>query len=115
MEQFSGNISDKKTMLRTIKEERTSFNIDQTIYHMADSALYSAISVQELGSYCNWITHVPETLKEVKDILFSDVEWIPCIDSRYKYAVFESNYGGIDKNGSFSTLKRDIRLVLNAI
>ena len=97
MEPLSGNISDKKTLLRTIKEVRTSLNTDQTIYHMADSALYSANSVQELGSHCFWITHVPETIKEVKDILSSNVEWIPCTDARYKYAVFESMYGGIDQ------------------
>jgi len=97
MEPLSGNISDKKTLLRTIKEVRTSLNTDQTIYHMADSALYSANSVQELGSHCYWITHVPETIKEVKDILSSNVEWIPCTDTRYKYAVFESMYGGIDQ------------------
>lgn len=97
MEPLSGNISDKKTLLRTIKEVRTSFDTDHTIYHMADSALYSANSVQELGFHCYWITHVPETIKEVKDILTSDVEWISCTDARYKYVVFENKYGGIDQ------------------
>jgi len=37
--------------------------------------------VQDLGSHCYWITHVPETIKEVKTILKSDVEWIPCSDA----------------------------------
>ncbi len=97
MEPLSGNISDKKTLLRTIKEVRSSLNTDQTIYHMADSALYSANSVHELGSHCFWITHVPETIKEVKDIISSDVEWITCTDARYKYAFFKSKYGGIEQ------------------
>lgn len=97
MEPLSGNISDKKTLIRTIKEVRQNFNTDQTVYHMADSALYSAHSVQELGSHCYWITHVPETIKEVKNILTSDAEWVLCKDARYKYAVFDSKYGGIDQ------------------
>ena len=64
---------------------------------MADSALYSANTVQKLGSHCFWITHAPENITEVKAVISSDVEWIPCIDARYKYSVFESKYGGIDQ------------------
>ena len=33
----------------------------------------------------------------MKDILSSDVGWIPCTDARYKYAFFKSKYGGIDQ------------------
>jgi len=97
MEPLSGNISDKKTLIRTIQEVRQKFSTDQTIYHMADSALYSANTVQKLGSHCFWITHAPENITEVKATISSDVEWIPCIDVRYKYSVFESKYGGIDQ------------------
>lgn len=97
MEPLSGNTSDKKTLLRTIKDVRENLITDQTIYHMADSALYSANSVKELGSHSYWITHVPETIKEAQNILSSDVEWISCKDGRYKYSIFESNYGGVDQ------------------
>jgi transposase len=97
MEPLSGNTSDKKTLIRTINEVRRNLNTDETVYHMADSALYSANSVKELGSHCYWITHVPETIKEVQIILSSDVKWISCTDTRYKYAIFESKYGGIDQ------------------
>ncbi|WP_409340183.1 IS1634 family transposase [Methanospirillum stamsii] len=116
MEPLSGNISDKKTLIRTIQEVRKNLNTEQTIYHMADSALYSAKMVQELSSHCYWITHVPETIKEVKNILKSDVEWIPCLDARYKYAAFDSKYGGIEQKWFLfhseerhkSSIKRDI-------
>jgi transposase len=119
MEPLSGNISDKKTLIRTIQEVRKNFNTDQTVYHMADSAVYSANSLQELGSHCYWITHVPETIKEVKTILSSDGEWTPCSDVRYKYAVFESKYGGIDQKWILfhseerhkSSIKRDLEKI----
>jgi len=81
MEPLSGNASDKKTLIRTIQEVRKNINTDEKVYHMADSALYSAKTVQDLGSHCYWITHVPETIKEAKNILKSDVEWIPCSDA----------------------------------
>jgi transposase len=64
---------------------------------MADSAVYSANSVQELGSHCYWITHIPEIIKEAQNIIASDVEWISCMDTRYKHSIFESNYGGVDQ------------------
>lgn len=95
MEPLSGNESDKKTLLRTIEEVRKNLVTDETIYHMADSALYSAENVARLGDQCFWITRVPETIKEVQQIVQSNPDWINCRDRRYKYATFTSSYGGI--------------------
>lgn len=95
MEPLSGNESDKKTLLRTIEEVRKNLVTDETIYHMADSALYSAENVARLGDQCFWITRVPETIKEVQQIIQSNPDWIKCRDRRYNYAVFSSSYGGI--------------------
>jgi transposase len=95
MEPLSGNESDKKTLLRTIEEVRNNLVTDETIYHMADSALYSAENVARLGEQCFWITRVPETIKEVQNIVQSNPDWINCRDRRYKYATFTSSYGGI--------------------
>lgn len=97
MEPLSGNISDKKTIIRTIKELKQNLITDETVYHMADSAFYSAESISSLGQQCFWITRVPETIKEAQLILASDVVWIPCSDPRYSYAIFESSYGGVDQ------------------
>jgi len=97
MEPLSGNISDKKTLLRTINEVRQNLETDKKVYHMADSALYSADSVQKLGTHCFWITRVPETIKIAQTIVSSDVEWIKCEDDRYKYSLFESKYGDVDQ------------------
>lgn len=97
MKPLSGNILDKKTLIRTITELRQNLNTDQRVYHMADSALYSAESVHTLDTHCNWITRAPENIKEVQDIISSDVEWISCEDDRYKYVLFTSKYGDVDQ------------------
>jgi len=95
MEPLSGNESDKKTLLRTIEEVRKNLVTDETIYHMADSAVYSAENIAHLGNQCFWITRIPETIKEAQQIVQSDPGWVKCQDARYKYATFTSSYGGI--------------------
>ncbi|MDX8549465.1 IS1634 family transposase [Methanospirillum sp. J.3.6.1-F.2.7.3] len=95
MEPLSGNISDKKTLIRTILEVRQNLITDETVYHMADSAFYSADNISSIGDMCFWITRVPELIKEAHVLVTSDVVWVPCSDSRYSYSVFESSYGGI--------------------
>lgn len=123
MEPLSGNVSDKKTIIRTIKELRQNFITDETVYHMADSAFYSAESISSLGQQCFWITRVPETIKEAQFIVASDIDWIPCSDPRYSYAIFESLYGGVDQRWvlfhskeqqkrSIQTQKRNITKIL---
>ncbi len=95
MEPLSSNESDKKTLLRTIEGVRKNLVTDEAIYHMADSALYSAENVTRLGNKCFWITRVQETIKEVQQIVQSNPDLISCRDRRYTYAVFSSSYGGI--------------------
>jgi len=97
MKPLSGNTSDKKTLLQSIQAVRQNLNIDGTIYHMADSALYSEENVMKLGNQCYWISHVPATIGEAKKLIASDVIWTQCTDARYKYVIFESKYGGVDQ------------------
>ena len=97
MEPLSGNISDNKTLIRTIKEVRTNLITDETVYHMADSAVYSADSIASLGQLCFWITHVPETIKKTHNIVASKVVLSSCTDPRYSYAIFESTYGDVNQ------------------
>lgn len=95
MEPLSGNESDKKTLIRTIEKVRKNLVTDETVYHMADSAFYSAASISTLGKHCFWITRVPETIKETRSIIQSSPNWIDTSDPRYKYAVYKSEYGGV--------------------
>ena len=42
-----------------------------------------------------WITRVPSSVKEAKDLLASECQFKPCTDERYSYSEYESNYAGI--------------------
>jgi transposase len=95
MEPLSGNASDKKSLLTSIQAVRNNLATRQTIYHMADSAFYTSGNIQSLGQHCFWISHVPMTITEAQELVASEVSWMTCEDIRYKYAVYESTYGGI--------------------
>ena len=95
MTPLSGNMSDKKSLLKSIQAVRENLVTDQKIYHMADSAFYTEDNIRSLGRQCNWISHVPLTITESKILVSSEVTWTACKDIRYKYAIYESAYGGI--------------------
>jgi len=95
MEPLSGNESDKKTLLRSIRAVRENLIQEGTVYHMADAAFYTADNIKELGQQCFWITRVPVTIGEAKEMLAADVEWTPCQDTRYSYAQFERTYANV--------------------
>ena len=97
MEPLSGNASDKKILLKSIQAVRSNLVTQQTIYHMADSAFYTSENIQSLGQHCFWISHVPMTITEAKELVTSDVSWNVCEDIRYKFAVYDSVYGGIQQ------------------
>lgn len=97
MEPLSGNASDKKILLKSIQAVRSNLITQQRIYHMADSAFYTSGNIQSLGQHCFWISHVPMTITEAKELVASEVTWITCEDIRYKYAVYEYAYGGIQQ------------------
>jgi transposase len=67
------------------------------VYNVADSAIYSDDNITELGMHTLWITRVPATLNEVKDLLDADVVMKTCSDERYSYYETTSSYGGIDQ------------------
>jgi len=95
MEPLSGNISDKKSLLKSIQAVRENLVMDQKIYHMADSAFYTEDNIRNLGRQCHWISHVPLTITEAKTLVLSEVTWTTCKDIRYKYAISENSYGEI--------------------
>jgi len=95
MAPLSGNMSDKKSLLKSIQAVRENLVTDQKIYHMADSAFYTEDNIRSLGRQCYWISHVPLTITEAKTLESSEVTWTACKDTRYKYAIYESAYGGI--------------------
>ncbi len=96
-ETLSGNASDKKTLVKTVKKIQDGLKLNDKVYHIADSAIYSDDNITELGEHTLWITRVPATITEVKDLLNTDIELKVCTDIRYSYYETMSTYGDIEQ------------------
>ena len=97
IETLSGNASDKTTLVKTVKKIQQSLELDEKVYHIADSAIYSEDNITELGENTLWVTRVPATINEVKDLQNTDVELEFCTDERYSYYETTSSYGGMEQ------------------
>lgn len=96
VESLSGNASDKKTLVKTIKKTQKGLKLNDKVYHIADSAIYSDDNITELGKHALWIAIVPATITEAKDLLNVDVELKVCTDIRYSFYETTSSYGGME-------------------
>jgi transposase len=97
VETLSGNASDKTTLVKTVKKIQKNLKLDDKVYHIADSAIYSDDNITELGERTLWITRVPATITEVKDLLNADIELKVCTDVRYSCYETTSSYGGMQQ------------------
>jgi transposase len=94
---YSGNESDKKILLETILKVQQNLNIKDKAYYIADSAFYTESNLQTLGKRTFWISHVPATISEVKDLLAAEVPMVSGTDSAYSVYETISEYGGISQ------------------
>jgi transposase len=94
----SGNKSDKKTLVETIEQLKSNLNFSDKIYFVADSAFFSSENINLLGDNTLWITRVPSTVGEAKDLLNQDLEMKTCSDDRYSIFETSVNYGNIDQS-----------------
>jgi transposase len=62
---------------------------------MGDSALYTEKNINNLGKETKWISCVPATIKEMTDLLKSDLIFTPTSDPRYSCCAVISQYGNI--------------------
>lgn len=92
---FSGNESDKNSIIKMILKTQQAINLDDKTYWIADSALYTEDNIKLLGTEMRWITHVPATIGEVESLLNADLDFTPGTDPRYSFHVTDLNYGGI--------------------
>ena len=97
IETLSGNASDKTTLVKAVKKIQNNLELDEKVYHIADSAIYSEDNITELGEKTLWITRVPATINEVKDLQNTDVKLEFCTDERYSYHETISSYGGMEQ------------------
>jgi transposase len=91
-----GNESDRAIFAQLMKQFQQQWNLD-SIY-VADSALYSAENLQQLGEL-KWITRVPQSLKAAKILVESVESELFCESeiSGYRIASCCSNYGGVSQ------------------
>ncbi|HII92339.1 MAG TPA: IS1634 family transposase [Methanosarcina sp.] len=91
------NSSDKKVFIKTIKEVTQNLNIDQRVYHIADSAFYTEDNVKEIGNNAFFVSRVPATINETKELLTTDLVLETCSDERYSCYAVKSCYGGVEQ------------------
>jgi transposase len=88
---------DLKRFVLSMVCNQDGLKMNDKVYHIVDSAIYSDDNITELGEYTLWITRVPATITEVKDLLNTDIELKSCTDIRYSYYETTSSYGDIEQ------------------
>lgn len=94
---LDGNSSDKKVLIKTIKELRQNPNLDERVYHVADSAFYTEDNVKEIGTSAFFISRVPATIYEAKELLTADLMMKACSDERYSCYAAKFSYDGVEQ------------------
>ena len=95
MEALSGNNSDKESFRQTLNTHLEQLqNTNGLSLIVADSALYTAKTRQDLGAF-PWITRVPETIGGIRElILAASNDWMDTRPER-AYTVLGATYGGV--------------------
>jgi len=95
MRALSGNSSDKKSLVETVEYVRSHLCFDEKVYYVADSAFYSDENLRRIGAHTFWVSRVPGTIEEAKQVLDLDVELSSCSDPRYQFYETSCDYAGI--------------------
>jgi len=99
MAALSGNTSDQTSFRETISNHVEQMKVDVGLqYIIADSALYSESTLQELGDF-GWITRVPETTTLAKEIIksVSGELMAEAGEEEIVYRVLCITYGGVNQ------------------
>jgi len=96
IEALSGNSNDKKAFRETVGKFQKQFRESEMPYIVADSAFYTKENIAGCSDELQWVTRVPETIKDVKDLYGSlaDEQMIP-IGGGYRYTRGGSEYAGV--------------------
>ena len=101
MEPLNGNNSDKTSFHETVKKVndfKKQINLEKNFKWVADSALYVEDKLLKNNDYL-WLTRVPETIKEAKNLVLKldeEIEWKE-LEKGYKVSPFVSHHGGIEQ------------------
>ena len=92
----AGNSSDKKLFCENLKALKTQIQEGAESYFVADSALFTAETIQDISSKMKWITRVPETIVGAKTVILS-TETLEQIEPGYLGTEVRSSYGGVNQ------------------
>jgi len=92
---FSGNESDKKSLLQMVTSIKKNLNVDEKVIHVADSSFYTEETLKTVGSHTFWISRVPMVIEEATLLRRTEEAFVACNDERYSYYATYSDYAGI--------------------
>jgi len=97
MEVLNGNCSDKTAFKKTISSHIKQLQtIAPSSFMVMDSAGYTKEGINEFSNLTDWISRVPESIKEAKNFIKENKEWTESKNG-YKYTSKLSTYAGVDQ------------------
>ena len=81
--------------MQTILSLQESFTFDPDVIFMGDSALYTDKNINTLSPETRWMSNIPATIKEMTELLKSDLLFTPTSYPRYFCCSVDSHYGGV--------------------
>lgn len=98
LEVLDGNTSDNKSFPKTVTAFCEQFDDDEQRLFIMDSSWYSAENIVSCPKNADWITRVPETIGEAKNLLRAlDVTSLKLDEKGYGYTPVSVTYGGVQQ------------------
>mgnify|MGYP001052246041 CR=1 FL=1 len=97
---LSGNVADKEHFREVIRNYAKMLSeTDEKAYFIMDSAMYNKKSILDMSPLAYWISRVPETMKETRDLLIqTEIDQMTESSLKgYRYLLTDSDYAGIDQ------------------
>jgi len=92
----AGNTSDKELFRERLKALKGQIQAGESVYFVADSALYTKTTIGDISSSMKWVSRVPETLSEAKQVA-QYAGPLEDLESGYQGKEFRSEYGGVQQ------------------
>jgi len=93
-------VSDKEHFREVIRNyAKMLAETNEKAYFIMDSAMYNEKSILEMSPLAYWISRVPETMKETKEVLIQteQEQMIKSSLDGYSYLLTDSDYAGVDQ------------------
>jgi transposase len=94
----SGNTTDQSAFPEVIKAFRSQWQGEQTDLYTMDAAFYNEKNLQDFGDDIKWISRVPETIKDVQELIenLSPEQFSEKYDDRgYRFCTVCNSYAGV--------------------